>query len=52
MFTIWTDDVILSCQKIGGTHKLVCVIFIHACIQSDPGGPNSWIEVLDGTECE
>ena len=53
--TIWTDDMIYSCQNIGGIDgicELVDMFLMHTCIQSDPGEPNSWKEALDGTERE
>ena len=52
MFAIWTEDVIYSCQNIGGTHELVEIFLMHGCMQSDLGEPKSWEEALDGTKCE
>ena len=39
--TIWTDDMIYTCQNIGGIYELADMFIMHTCIQSDPGEPNS-----------
>ena len=48
MPTIWTHDIIYSCQNIGGTHKWVGMFLVRA--QSHLGELNSYKESLDVIE--
>ena len=51
---IWTDDIaaMTKTDGIADEDELLDFYVMHACIQSDPGEPNSWKDALSGTERE
>ena len=51
---IWTDDIaaMTKTDGIADDDDLLDFYVMHACIQSDPGEPNSWKDALSGTERE
>ena len=49
---IWTDAIAALTKTDGIEGDLLDFYVMHACIQSDPGEPNSWKDALSGTEHE
>ena len=51
---IWTDDIaaMTKTDGIADEEELLDFCVKHACIQSDPGEPNSWKDALSGTKRE
>ena len=51
---IWTDDIVAMTKTdgIADEDELLDFYVMHACIQSNPGEPNSWKNPLSGTEHE
>ena len=49
---VWTDELVTTCENIGGIDDLIEYFVMHACIQSDPGEPTRWKEALEGPERE
>ena len=49
---IWTDAIAALTKTDGIEGDLLDFYVMHACIQSDPGEPNSWKDALAGTEHE
>ena len=46
--TIWTDDMIYSCQNIGGIYELADMFLMHACSRtraSLTNGKRRWMEL-------
>ena len=49
---VWTDELVTTCENIGGMDNLIEIFLMHACIQSEPGEPTGWREALEGPERE
>jgi len=48
---VWTDELVTTCENIGGMDDLIEIFLMHACIQkSDPGEPTRWREASEGPE--
>jgi len=49
---VWTNELVKTCENIGGMDDLIEYFVMHACIQPDPGEPTRWKEALEGPERE
>ena len=49
---VWTNELVMTCEYIGGMDDLIKYFVTYASIQLDPGEPTHWKEALQGPEHE